>query len=314
MKSVQEVEQGLIEKSDDELLAMLAQADDWQRNMVSGAKTQLERRGFEFVAAVPPTAGSDSEFDELHRVADRTVLKKSLRGRGTGSIIWGLIAIGLGLATIADDRINGILVVIGIFLTIEGIWVVAKPAPGGLIFDGIALLILGIWNLAITAMAMSSGGTPIFGILGLVQIAWGGQSFFKYAQFSKTWHPDPSTTTLQRLDQVVNYISEADMISDASLVAFVTSGQIEWKGQLRETGAIFVAKRGGKRSRNRPNADRDTIFAAKPDVAFRNDGEGLAPKTLKVAFSIKDRKFSGVMPQEAFQRYEAWKIGIKTRP
>ena len=136
MKSAQEIEQGLTEKSDDELLAMLARPDDWQPNMVAAAKTQLERRGFEFIAAVPQVVANDPEFDELQRVA-------------------------------------------------------------------------------------------------------------------------------------------------------------------------------GRKS---PSADRDIIFVAKPDVTFRNNGEGLAPKTLKVSFSMKDRKFSGVMPLEAFQRYEAWKIGIKTRP
>ncbi len=292
---------------------MLAQPNDWRPDVLESAKAQLERRGFEFTAT-PPAALSDPEFDELQRVASRRILLKNLRGRGIGSIIWGLIAIGLGIAGMEVDRLNAILAAIGVFLTIEGIWVVAAPAPVGLIVDGFALLILGIWNLAITVISVSSGVPPIFAIIGVLQIAWGCQSFFKYAQFSKTSPAEPSATALQRFDQLVNYIREANVTDDASLVAFITSGQIEWKGQFRATGAVFVAQRGGKRSRDRKPADGDIIFAAKPDVSFRKNADGLVANTLKMTFSIKARKFSGVMPQEAFDRYETWMVGIKTRP
>jgi hypothetical protein len=312
MKSTQPGEQSMTEKSNDELLVMLAQPNDWRPDMLEAAKAQLERRGFEFTAATPQAAPSDPEFDELQRVASRRILLKNLRGRGIGSIIWGLIASGLGIAGMEVDRANAILAAIGVFLTIEGIRVVAAPAPAGLIVDGFALLILGIWNLAITVMSASSGVPPIFAIIGVLQIAWGCQSFFKYAQFSKTSSAVPSATALQSFDQLVNYIQGANVADDASLVAFITSGQIEWKGQFRATGAVFVAQRSGKRSRGRKPADGDIIFAAKADVSFRKDADGLAPNTLKMTFSIKARKFSGVMPQEAFDRYETWMVGIKS--
>lgn len=314
--SAQAIQQIVTEKNADELLAMLAQPDDWQPDLLAAAKAQLQRAGVEFLPATPQAMASDPEFEELQGVANLRVLRKTLRSRGIGSIVWGLIAIGLGLAAMDIDRVNGILAVIGVLLTIEGIWVVVAPAPAGMIFDGFALLILGIWNIAVTVMGMSSGNDsmPFFGVLGAVQIAWGCQSFAKYAHFSKLPHADSSAETLQRFDQLVNHVKEANMTSDTTLVEFVTTGRIGRKGQLGKTGAVFIAQRGRKRRRDGLGAVHDLIVAAKQDVSFRNNGEALAPKTLKVTFSVKRRKSSGVMPQEAFQRYEAWKIGIKSRP
>ena len=54
--------------------------------------------------------------------------------------------------------------------------------------------------------------------------------------------------------------------------------------------------------------------ATRQEVSFLKNGEGLKPDTVKVVISIKSQKMSGVMPREAFQRYEAWKIDITKRP
>lgn len=53
---------------------------------------------------------------------------------------------GLGVASIKDNTINFTLVLIGVFLLGEGIWLLAVPLPIGLIIEGVALCILGVRN------------------------------------------------------------------------------------------------------------------------------------------------------------------------
>jgi hypothetical protein len=51
--SAQDAEKLVSEKSNDELLAMLARPDDWQTSMLDAVKAQLQRRNVEFNAAIP---------------------------------------------------------------------------------------------------------------------------------------------------------------------------------------------------------------------------------------------------------------------
>jgi len=321
--SPQEIDKIAAEKSTDELLAVIAEPDDWHPYLLEAAKAELQRRGVEFRAPIAKAVASESDFDELQRAANYKALRKKLRFRGIGSIVWGVLAIVLGVSAMDADPVNAVLAVIGAFLTIEGIWLVAAPAPAGMIADGIGLVAVGIWNLAITFMSgsSSSDSMPFFGFLGVMQIVWGCQSFGKYSLLSKLSHAKPSADTLQRFDQLVNYLKQANMMSDAALIEFTgnekANNPLIWKGLLRESSAVFVAQIGRKLSLDSQDADRNFIFAAKQDVSFRNNGQAPIGNTLKVKFSIKDRMFSGTgarafagtMSPEAFQRYETWKTG-----
>jgi hypothetical protein len=326
--STQEIDKIAAEKSTDELLAVIAEPDDWQPYMLEAAKAQLQRRGVEFSAPIAKAVAGEADFDELQRAANYIALRKKLRVRGIGSILWGVIAIVLGIVAMDTDPVNVILAVIGAFLTIEGIWLVAAPAPAGMIADGIGLVAVGIWNLAITFMSGSSSNDsmPFFGFLGVMQIVWGCQSFGKYSLLSKLSHAKPSADTLQKFDRVVNYLEQANMMSDASLIEFIGNEKakrpITWKGLLGEASAVFVAQSDRNLSLDSQGANRDFIYAAKQDVSFKSNGQVLTGNILKVKFSIKDRMFSGVgarafagtMSPEAFQRYEAWKTGRLGRP
>ncbi len=111
---------------------------------------------------------------------------KGLKTGGIGSIVFGVIAIALGLATAKDSPVNAGLAVIGIFLLIEGIWLLVSPQPAGLIVDGIALIILGIWNFCVTVANSSRGGSGgSFAVLGVFQVVWGIQSFRRYGRLKK---------------------------------------------------------------------------------------------------------------------------------
>ncbi len=315
--SAEQIDKILTNKNDDELLAMLARPEDWQPQMLEAARALLLQHGFEIAPVTSQASAADPEFDDLQRVAGYRQLLKTLRPRGIGSVIWGLIAIALGLAGMDASRLNMILAAIGVFLIIEGIWVLVAPAPVGMIIDGIALLLLAIWNLATTIIDMSAGrdASPIFIVLGIAQLGWAGQSFAKYAHFSKLLSREASPETVQKFNQIVHRMEASGMANDASLIEFVTSGPaLLWKAQLHNVGALLLAQSGRKLSRHRKWADGNLLVATRQEVSFLKNGEGLKPDTVKVVISIKSQKMSGVMPREAFQRYEAWKIDITKRP
>ena len=58
----------------------------------------------------------------MQRITRSRSILKRLRVRGIGSVIWGLIAIGVGANAMQVNPINGILLALGIFLVAEGAW------------------------------------------------------------------------------------------------------------------------------------------------------------------------------------------------
>jgi hypothetical protein len=62
--STQDAENNVVEKSNDELLAMLAHPDDWQPDMLGAARAQLQRRGVAFSTAVTHREGTPAAFEK----------------------------------------------------------------------------------------------------------------------------------------------------------------------------------------------------------------------------------------------------------
>jgi hypothetical protein len=134
-------------------------------------------------AAQPLTEATNAQLEEQQKVANYKLLCKTLRPAGIGSIVFGIVGIGMGFATMEDNPLNAGLAIIGFFLLVEGVWIAAAPSPPGLIVDGIALIILGLWNIGITLGG--NGGAGMFLFLGIWQIVLGGKSFARYGRFSK---------------------------------------------------------------------------------------------------------------------------------
>ena len=114
-------------------------------------------------------------LDELQRVANYRQMHKRLRTSGIGSVFFGVIAIAIGVKMLRFSDLNLILVGIGVFLLIEGLWLIVRPAPIGVILDGIALILVGTWNIAVQILNAAAGhpGQGFWPILGIFQILWG---------------------------------------------------------------------------------------------------------------------------------------------
>ena len=170
-------------------------------------------------------AATVSPFDELQRASNFRIIKKSLRTGGIGSILFGVIAMAVGFGSMNDNPVNAILGFIGVLLFIEGIWLVSDPKPVGMIVDGIALMILGIWNIIITlANTASGGGSGIFAVLGVWQIIWGIQSFGRYSHFSKLPMHKPTDSLNKQMNTLINEISKSKTKDRTDLIEFRAKG------------------------------------------------------------------------------------------
>ncbi|MDX9980284.1 MAG: hypothetical protein RBU25_09700 [Lentisphaeria bacterium] len=239
---------------------------------------------------------ADDSFAELQKVSNYRLVRKTLRGAGIGSIIFGLIAMFIGFGGMAENPINALLGVIGLFLLVEGIWLVVAPTPAGMIVDGIALIILGVWNIFITlANAAGGEGGGGFAVMGVFQIIWGCQGFGRYARFSSMPVEKPSPETVKMIDDIVKEILKMKGKTDQDLVEFQMEGKA-WKGRLSEDMAVFVEV-----------LTQDVAFARKDAVRILPQGKALIGKTIKATIKFRDKAQNGTISPENFARYEAWK-------
>lgn len=84
---------------------------------------------------------------------------KKIRSGAIGSLIFGVIALIMGFRDFAhDDLIVKILtlplILLGFFLLIEGLIALIKPSPEAYILEGIAFILVGLWNIFIGVLSL----------------------------------------------------------------------------------------------------------------------------------------------------------------
>jgi MFS family permease len=246
---------------------------------------------------------SPEDKSALIRAADYKVVNSHLRPASFGSIMFGIIAIALGGSMANQNPINAFLVVIGIFLFIEGIWLLTSPGPKGFVVDGIALIILGIWNILVTFANASSGGESVgfFFILGIWQIVWGFQSFGRYKRFAYLAGEKPSKEALEKLEQALRGIMASSYKTSADIVEFKVKALFKewnWKGKLMDDVALFVA---GKKA---------IIPVRKDEVKLTLKGESSGLRPQKGTLHLGKQKIAGTISPESLDRLREWKPNL----
>ena len=247
----------------------------------------------------PAGSGTDSA-DELRAAAAYRAAIGSLRAAGIGSIIFGLIAIGLGLSSMGNSPVNAFLAFLGLVLLVEGIWLVAAPSPVGMIVDGFALIALGIWNLFVTVNNASSGGSSSgsFALLGVWQVIWGFQSFGRYRRLRKTCLAPPTPDDMRQFDRVMEELRRSPAGSDG-IIEFEAKGgpHKRWKARLLPNLGVFVC---GK--------EAEVVIAAKTEIKITPvDGDSARSQAPRNMIELGTRKLDAALPSgvlESFQRWE----------
>lgn len=253
-----------------------------------------------------------------------------MKSAGIKSIVFGVIAIAMtGVLVMGGYVINVILVLLGIFLFIEGIWVCRRASVMAIITDGVVLLIFGTWNIYtfinnISATSATFAIPAEFSMLlvayflfffvwvGIWPIISGFESLGCCKRFSDILLEKPSEESLKLVDEIVESITIGKSINTvltptamiieevADIVEFQTFGKQNWKGRFLEKVGVFV-KEGGQ----------DVLFAKKESINFTMKRKVLIGKSLEASFQIGNQTMTGIISPEFFKRYEVWKSAAK---
>ncbi len=238
-----------------------------------------------------------ADFKELQQVSDYRAMRNTLRSGGIGSIIFGLIGMGMGTAALQENPMNGFLVLIGAGLIVEGILVISVPWPGGVILDGAALLAVGAWNIFTTVNNMQSGGgTPAFGALGGLQIFWAFKRFGLYSRFAHlAGKPAPAAQAIVQIDDLVKGVLSAKGDDARSVVQF-QSGDKAWKGRLFDTVAVMVE--GGGEA---------VLFLDRSQITLAAEPADRKGKQFTIRFQSPDRTLAATIGPEGLDLCRRWK-------
>ncbi len=236
---------------------------------------------------------------ELEDAWEAAQQRKNLRSSGGWSIFWGALAILGGLASLEQSGCNGVLVLIGLFLVGTGIAAWRKPSPGALQADAAAMLLVGLWNIAITLMSGDSSQS-FWAIAGVIQIVWAVQRFAKHSKFARVQHI--SEPLITHVEALVGRIQRANVVASGNLIEFQAKGK-RWKGQLAPEMVALVAG----------NA-QEVRFAPREGFTLTAQEEAAPGKRVKVSIRVKADTWTGRAPYQSLQRYEDWQAGRLAPP
>ena len=239
---------------------------------------------------------TSSKSEQLQQAWNHRILAATLRSSGVGSVVWGIIAIVIGFMMLEGNSINAVLVLIGIGLVIEGVWLMVSPSPAGLIVDGLALWVLGVWNIIVTLMNMNAGhGSPIFAVLGCYQFYWGWKSFSRHDQFASLANFQPTADQSNEAVQMVNATLAAKP-DDARFPLEFQEGQTSWKARLFDDVAVFI-KAGGE----------EILFVDKDSVNMTEEPGSDAAGEPQSHLRLGPRSLVGTLSAQARAAFATWK-------
>jgi len=237
--------------------------------------------------------GQAVTFDELRGALNRRLVNRSLRASGIGSLIFGTLALARGVSATGMNSLNGILAMLGGFLLIDGVLALSTPSPWVLIIDGVAFMLVGLWNVAVNFVSFQ-GGNEVFFALGFLQLGWGIQRFAAYGRFSRTPSGDPSEEAVRWIDGLIKEIT-AKRFSGPDAVEF--RSRPSWRVKFLGDAALFVMGKG-----------QDAMFATKSEINLVPQGQSDDGRPVKAELRVGTRKLKGKISPDDLRRYQAWRL------
>ncbi len=237
----------------------------------------------------------------LQQVADHRTVRKTLRGSSIGSLVFGALALLGGIAPPFDP----VLTAVGAVLLSTGIWNLLDPRPTGILLDGCALLVVGLYNVAGALFALSQGqhGTAdsLFVKLGVFQIAWGAASFWRFRRFRDAFRDPPTEAESRQLDGMVNVLWKTKAKESVDVIEFVSEGlhAKAWKARLSPTLAVLATDRG-----------HEVVVAEKDQFDIEDRGKVMLGSARKATFVVRGKRWKGHLPADSLERFQQWKTGV----
>ncbi len=239
--------------------------------------------------------------------AATTKLKKS----AAFGILFGLSAVATVLGggeQLPTNALDAVLLVIGITMFIVSVWQLSSPSLGGLLAEGLLIVVLGAWNITAGVVLGARGVEDAFKwvIVGIFQIGVSVHELRKYVLLRKDFPEEPSRETIRFVDELVKGLLARKRKKDEDLVEFQSRPFIgqpwRWKGVLLGDATILATKQ------------RDVIATQKARISLELKRKLALRKAYRVVVRVGDVKHKGTMPKWAVERFEAWKAAPTTEP
>ncbi len=234
-----------------------------------------------------------SDWNRLDVAAFRVSIRRSVRRLAWFLAVVGAFVVVMGLAAGFVP-----LVVIGVVLACAGVWNLYRPSPTGLIVDGVAMILAGIFGclagLWFEDARGPSHGKWIFG--GLLQIVWGIRRLAMYPT-ARIAPNDPQA--IARLELIVKELSKRKTKADPTIAEF-------WTGRFHTHRNRLGLYAGGVVALLEHQAVR---LERRADIWIEARGTTSLGKSIKVEIQMSDLRLTGQMPAEHFERFERWKLG-----
>jgi hypothetical protein len=264
---------------------------------------------------------SAEAIEELQRAADDRMISKGVRQKlrmaGLGGAIMGagllaaaIIAPAVVFHHLRVDVMGAVAALIGGFLMVAAVWVLASPTPRIAILAGFAWLTVAAWGiyfaiqnvLTVHDLAAHYNAGNVAGdfatawipgaVLVWFGIHWGIESFVCYVRLRHMPAQKPSPDLIAKIDQIVKEIKKSKPKIDPDAIEFGLS----WKGNLAPDLATFVDGTG-----------QEVIFAKPGDVSFIQRTRMIPQKGAMGDLEVGSRTLRIGISEESFQRYVAWK-------
>jgi len=247
---------------------------------------------------IPP----ETHLERLKLAAMYLSLQRGLRRSGWGSIGWGAFTLGLGLLSRSHTIFDAIWFAIGLFLLLEGAWILraAEADPRVLQLEAVALLLLGLWNTVGLYFEIQSGIKPLFGgrviIVGIIQLFSAVTTFRSYPTYKKIYeHLDRAC--LHELELKIGDAWDQKTDAGSDVVEFKVDDK---KGRARFLAEIVIVL---------TEKGKGITVSERSEVTIENSGNKMLSKSLKVKLKWEDLTLKTEMKQECLDRWQAWLSG-----
>jgi hypothetical protein len=237
----------------------------------------------------------------LQQVADYRTVRMTLLASATASVVFGALTVLFAVM----PPLEPISALLGLMLLGTGVWNLARPRPTGIVIDGVSVVLLGLYNIVSAALVLREGGSgsasSLWLKLGVFQLIWGAQSFWRYAKFRHAFQSPPTDSEMLQLDGMVTAMWKAKVKESTDLIEFKVSGfhTALWKGRLTDSLAVLAADGG-----------REVKVAARDEIAMSEHGKVLIGKSLKVKITLRGATLNGHVSPESYERFQQWKTGV----
>jgi hypothetical protein len=239
------------------------------------------------------------QLDRMGKIAAYLAGRRGLVGSIVGALIFGLIGIGVGAASLHENPLNVLLIGIGGLLLLDAFVLSVTRNPAALLLDGIATCTVGVWNILVAlgeyASGVPDGGGSFWGMLGLCQCVWGCRILAGYGAAAQGARQTHDKALVEEVRLATRTLGKAYLRLPTDMIAFSGDNR-PWQGRLMASYAVFTTAH-----------CTEFLFVARGDVAVHEMGQSLRSGKRKVDIRLRDRVLHGTMSSDSLERLAQWK-------